>query len=119
MSEENNNNNSSKENGPADEDEQQETEPAKKRQKILKAIASDKPLTTLGTQMMAFIKKIIDSKIFPYAKFLATEKEVEGGYIQMVFLEMKWNTTSAEHHIKRARAWRFLVEYIIKRCADR
>ena len=96
-----------------------ESERKKKRKKLMEAIAADKPITHLGPQTLAFVKKIIDSKIFPYSKFLTTEKEVEAGYLQLVFIELKWNSASAEHHVQRSRAWRYLVDYIMKRCADR
>ena len=94
-------------------------EPAKKKQKMWETMKSDRPFTSLPAQSLAFIKKTIDGKIFAYAKFLMNDKDVEAGYLQLVFLDLKWNTNSADHHVKRARSWKYLVDFIIKRCADR
>ena len=60
----------------------------------------------------------MDTKIFSYAKFLMMERDMEAGYIQLIFSELEWTKDGGLDHL-RARAWRAIVEYALKRLADR
>ena len=92
-----------------------------KRQKLMKSITeSSKPHAELEAKIQLVMKKIVDHKMFPRSEFLMSEKEVEGGFVQLAFIELGWGKEGrAEHAVRRARHWRAAVEFIIKRVADR
>lgn len=91
-----------------------------KWQKLMKLITeSSKPHAELEAKIQLVMKKIVDHKMFPHSKFLMSEKEVEGGFVQLAFIELGWGKEGrAECAVRRARHWRVAVEFIIKRVAD-
>lgn len=92
----------------------------KKSKKNMAAIMdSDQPLKRLETRTAIAVKRVVDLKIFGYAKFLLTDKDVESGYIHLVFAELNWTRDTPVDHIRRARSWKAIVDYVIKRVAER
>jgi len=93
--------------------------PSKKQKLIAEITCNSKPYDKIEPQIEQLMKKIVDQKIFPWSKYLMSAQEVEGGFVQMAMVELGWKEHKAKFIIKRSRSWHSLVEYIIKRCADR
>ena len=96
-----------------------ETEP-ETQTAIYKRITEDsRPFSQLTTHMVDVIKRVTAKKVFPYSKFLMKEEEVNGGYVQLVFVEMNWHGKGQKWVNARARNWKMVGQEVMRRCADR
>ena len=96
-----------------------ETEP-ETQTAIYKRITEDsRPFSQLTTHMVDVIKRVTAKKVFPYSKFLMKEEEVNGGYVQLVFVEMNWHGKGQKWVNARARNWKMVGQEVMRRCAER